>query len=85
MTKYKLSDICKTLEKLFKNNINTTEKIANLTWQEIDTIANFTPFEKSLIMDFKIIVENEFKSIKKKNFTYGIVEFLAGNNAGKEE
>ena len=31
---YKLNEITKTLDKLFKYNVKTTEKVANLKWQE---------------------------------------------------
>lgn len=82
MAKYKYSEISKTLEKLFKNNINTTEKIAKLKWQDIDSITEFTPLEKSLIMDFKIVVEQEYYSNRRRKVPAGIVEFLAGNIGG---
>lgn len=50
MAVYKMNDIMKTLDKLFKYNINTTEKLANIKWQDLDSIGEFSPFEKSLIM-----------------------------------
>ena len=34
MAVYKLNEITKTLDKLFKYNVKTTEKVANLKWQE---------------------------------------------------
>ena len=46
MAVYKMNDIMKTLDKLFKYNINTTEKLANIKWQDLDSIGEFSPFEK---------------------------------------
>lgn len=34
MAVYKLNEITKTLDKLFKYNVKITEKVANLKWQE---------------------------------------------------
>ena len=84
MAVYKMNDIMKTLDKLFKYNINTTEKLVNIKWQDLDSVGKFTPFEKSLIMDFKVVVDENYKTNKRRNIKNGIVEFLAGNN-GKEE
>ena len=84
MAVYKMNDIMKTLDKLFKYNINTTEKLVNIKWQDLDSIGEFTPFEKSLIMDFKVVVDENYKTNKRRNIKNGIVEFFAGNN-GKEE
>ena len=64
MAVYKLNEITKTLDKLFKYNIKTTEKIANLKWQDLDSIGDFSPFEKSLMRRnnnaFKIRKYNKF-------------------------
>lgn len=84
MAVYKMTDIMKTLDKLFKNKINTTEKVVNIKWQDLDSIGDFSPFEKSLIMDFKIVVEDNYKSNRRRKIENGIIEFLAGNT-GKEE
>ena len=81
---YKMNDIMKTLDKLFKYNINTTEKLANIKWQDLDSIGEFSPFEKSLIMDFKVVIDENYKTNKRRNIKNGIIEFLAGNK-GKEE
>lgn len=37
MAVYKLNEITKTLDKLFKYNVKTTEKVANLKWQDLDS------------------------------------------------
>ena len=81
---YKLNEITKTLDKLFKYNVKTTEKVANLKWQDLDSIGDFLPFEKSLIMDLKIIVESNYKTNRRRKIEKGIIEFLAGNQ-GEEE
>lgn len=82
MTSYKISEIIKTLDKLFKSGINTTEKVAKLKWYELN---EFTPFEKSLIMDFKTVIEENYRSNKRKDFKFGIVEFLAGGIEERKE
>ena len=74
MAVYKMNDIMKTLDKLFKYNINTTEKLVNIKWQDLDSVGEFTPFEKSLIMDFKVAAKNK-----------KIVEFLAGVEYERKE
>ena len=84
MAVYKMNDIMKTLDKLFKYNINTTEKLANIKWQDLDSIGEISPFEKSLIMDFKVVIDENYKTNKRRNIKNGIIEFLAGNK-GKEE
>ena len=84
MAVYKMNDIMKTLDKLFKYNINTTEKLANIKWQDLDSIGEFSPFEKRLIMDFKVVIDENYKTNKRRNIKNGIIEFLAGNK-GKEE
>ena len=43
MAVYKLNEITKTLDKLFKYNVKTTEKVANLKWQDLDSIGDFSP------------------------------------------
>lgn len=84
MAVYKMNDIMKTLDKLFKYNINTTEKLANIKWQDLDSIGEFSPFEKSLIMDFKVVIDENYRTNKRRIIKNGIIEFLAGNK-GKEE
>lgn len=84
MAVYKMNEIMKTLDKLFKYNVKTTEKVANLKWQDLDTIGDFSPFEKSLIMDLKVVIESNYKSNKRRKIDKGIIEFLSGID-GKEE
>lgn len=84
MAVYKMTDIMKTLDKLFKNKINTTEKVVNIKWQDLDSIGDFSPFEKSLIMDFKIVIEDNYKSNRRRKIENGIIEFLAGNSRKEE-
>ena len=70
MSKYTTNQIVKTLEKLFQSNINTEKQIRAIQWDSLDEInKEFTPIEKSLIMDFRNAV------VKKK-----IIEFLSGKN-----
>lgn len=83
MAKYKLNDIVKTLNKLFGYGFNTTEKVAMIKWQEIDSIGDFSPFEKSLIMDFVIVIGEYYKSNKKIS-QKGIIEFLSANIGGSD-
>lgn len=70
MAKYQTNQTIKTLEKLFQNNINTAKQIKAIKWENLDQISkDFTPIEKSFIMDFrKAVVKNK------------IIEFLAGQN-----
>lgn len=70
MTTYKINEISKTLDKLFKIGINTNNQILKLEWQDLN---DFTPLEKSLIMDFKTAVKNK-----------KIIQFLAGVEYGRE-
>ena len=75
MQKYTISQIIRTIEKLFKNGYTTTEQIKKIKWDKLDKICdNFTPIEKSLIMDFRDAV------VKRK-----IVEFLAGKEEQNKE
>lgn len=74
MQKYTLNQIVKTLEKLFESDYTTTKKIKTIKWENLDRInKDFTPIEKSLVMDFSDAVA------KKK-----IVEFLAGKELDEE-
>ena len=64
MTQYTLTQIVKTLEKLFENNIDSEQKIKALKWEDLK---QFSPVEKSFIMDLK-------EAVAKKN----VIGFLAG-------
>ncbi len=74
MQKYTLNQILKTLEKLFSSNYTTTKQIKNIKWDNLEQInKDFTPVEKSLVMDLKNAVT------KRK-----IIEFLAGKDLCEE-
>ena len=74
MQKYTFNQILKTLEKLFESNYTTTKQIKNIKWDSLEQInKNFTPVEKSLVMDFRDAVS------KRK-----IIEFLAGKDLCEE-
>lgn len=74
MQKYTLNQIVKTLEKLFASDYTTSQKIKTIKWDKLEQInKDFTPIEKSLVMDFCDAVS------KKK-----IVEFLAGKEIDEE-
>lgn len=71
MAVYKLNDTCKTLEKLFKKGYKSLNEIKKVEWEKL---SEFTPFEKSLIMDFKVAAKHK-----------KIVEFLAGVEYERKE
>lgn len=74
MQKYTLNQILKTLEKLFDSNYVTTQQMKTIKWDKLEQInKDFTPVEKSLVMDFRDAVA------KRK-----IVEFLAGKDINEE-
>lgn len=64
MPKYTLMQSIKTLEKLFKNGIDTEKKIKSLKWEELK---DYSPIEKSFIMDLKEQIGNR-----------NVIGFLAG-------
>ena len=74
MQKYTLNQILKTLEKLFASNYTTKKQIKNIKWDNLEQInKDFTPVEKSLVMDFRDAVS------KRK-----VIEFLAGKDLCEE-
>jgi hypothetical protein len=74
MQKYTLNQITKTLEKLFAVDYKTTKQIKTIKWDKLEEInKDFTPVEKSLVMDFRDAVA------KRK-----IIEFLAGKDINEE-
>lgn len=89
MAVYKLNEITKTLDKLFKYNVKTTEKVANLKWQDLDSIGDFLPFEKSLIMDLKVIIESNYKTnrrrIENKSTQFGLDTTCVPNDIPLQE
>lgn len=66
-TKYNLSQITKTLEKLFEAGFNTDKKILALKLEDLTMIPNLQSNETMIIIEFK-------KAIKDRQ----IISFLSG-------
>lgn len=74
-TKYNLSQITKTLEKLFEVGFNTDKKILALKLEDLTKISNLQNNETMIIIEFKNAVKNK-----------KIIEFLSGyKEKGKDE
>ena len=74
-TKYNLSQITKTLEKLFEAGFNTDKKILALKLEDLMKIPNLQNNETMIIIEFKNAVKNR-----------KIIEFLSGyKEKGKDE
>ena len=74
-TKYNLSQITKTLEKLFEVGFNTDKKILALKLEDLMKIPNLQNNETMIIIEFKNAVKNK-----------KIIEFLSGyKEKGKDE
>ena len=74
-TKYNLSQIIKTLEKLFEAGFNTDKKILALKLEDLMKIPNLQNNETMIIIEFKNAVKNK-----------KIIEFLSGyKEKGKDE
>ncbi len=74
-TKYNLSQITKTLEKLFEAGFNTDKKILALRLEDLMKIPNLQNNETIIIIEFKNAVKNK-----------RIIEFLSGyKEKGKDE
>lgn len=74
-TKYNLSQITKTLEKLFEAGFNTDKKILALKLEDLMKIPNLQNNETMIIIEFKNAVKNK-----------KIIEFLSGyKEKGKNE
>ncbi len=74
-TKYNLSQITKTLEKLFEAGFNTDKKILALKLEDLMKIPNLQNNETMIIIEFKNAVKNK-----------KIIEFLSGyKEKGKDE
>ena len=74
-TKYNLSQITKTLEKLFEAGFNTDKKILALKLEDLTKIQNLQNNETMIIIEFKNAVKNR-----------RIIEFLSGyKEKGKDE
>jgi len=74
-TKYNLSQITKTLEKLFEAGFNTDKKILALKLEDLMKIPNLQNNETMIIIEFKNAVKNK-----------KVIEFLSGyKEKGKDE
>ncbi len=72
--KYNLTQITKTLEKLFSAGFNTDKKIQAMQLEDLEKLNNLTSAEMMIIIDFK-------RAIKNKQ----IIAFLSGyQEKGKE-
>lgn len=74
-TKYNLSQITKTLEKIFEAGFNTDKKILALKLEDLTKIPNLQNNETMIIIEFKNAVKNK-----------QIIAFLSGykENARKD-
>ena len=57
--KYNLSQITKTLEKLFNAGFNTDKKILSMKLEDLRKINNLTSVEMLIIIDFKEAIKNK--------------------------
>ena len=57
-TKYNLSQITKTLEKLFSAGFNTDKKILAMKMEDFEKIDNLSSNEVMIIVEFKKAVKN---------------------------
>ncbi len=73
-TKYNLSQITKTLEKLFEAGFNTDKKILALKLEDLTKIPNLQNNETMIIIEFKNAVKNR-----------KIIEFLSGYKEEKKK
>lgn len=67
-TKYNLSQITKTLEKLFDAGFNTDKKILAMKMEDLVKLPNLTSNETLIIIEFKTAIKNR-----------DIIAFLSGN------
>ena len=67
-TKYNLSQITKTLEKLFDAGFNTDKKILAMKMEDLAKLPNLTSNETLIIIEFKTAIKNR-----------DIIAFLSGN------
>ena len=68
-TKYNLSQITKTLEKLFDAGFNTDKKILAMKMEDLAKLPNLTSNETLIIIEFKTAIKNR-----------DLIAFLSGNN-----
>ena len=67
-TKYNLSQITKTLEKLFEAGFNTDKKILAMKMEDLAKLPNLTSNETLIIIEFKTAIKNR-----------DLIAFLSGN------
>ncbi len=67
-TKYNLSQITKTLEKLFDAGFNTDKKILAMKMEDLAKLPNLTSNETLIIIEFKTAIKNR-----------DLIAFLSGN------
>lgn len=65
--KYNISQISKTLEKLFDAGFNTDKKILTMKMEDLEKLANLSSTDMLIIIEFK-------RAIKNKD----IIAFLSG-------
>lgn len=67
-TKYNLSQITKTLEKLFDAGFNTDKKILAMKMEDLAKLPNLTSNETLIIIEFKTAIKNR-----------DLIAFFSGN------
>lgn len=67
-TKHNLSQITKTLEKLFDAGFNTDKKILAMKMEDLAKLPNLTSNETLIIIEFKTAIKNR-----------DLIAFLSGN------
>lgn len=67
-TKYNLSQITKTLEKLFDAGFNTDKKILAMKMEDLAKLPNLSSNETLIIIEFKTAIKNR-----------DLIAFLSGN------
>ena len=73
-TKYNLSQITKTLEKLFEAGFNTDKKILAMKMEDLAKLPNLTSNETLIIIEFKTAIKNR-----------DLIAFLSGNKEKGDE
>ena len=58
-TKYNLSQITKTLEKLFEAGFNTDKKILAMKMEDLVKLPNLSSNETLIIIEFKTAIKNK--------------------------
>ena len=79
MVVYKLNEIAKTLDKIFKYNAKTTEKVANLKWKKLGLYWRFFNFREKLYYGLENYYWKQLQNNRRRKIEKEIIEFLAGN------